>query len=145
MKPPMPTQLTVVRVILFVYVVLATLGLLSFFWLVSESGAAFEEAVALTGMPMGLFLVGMLFASGVLILAFVAALRMGSGGSRTQTLLRTALAMAILGALINVVQGSGHLGFVLVLVALVLAETRAAKEWFASTETENDQDAAPTS
>lgn len=144
MKSPMPTQLTVVRVILFVYVALATIGLLSFFALASVSGRPFEEVVAATGTPTGIFLGGMLLAVGVLILVFVVALRTGAGGRRTQTLLRTALAMAILGALINVVQDSGHLGLVLLLVALVLAETRLVKDWFASTGTENDHGASPT-
>lgn len=144
MKPPMPTRLTIVHVILFVYFALAAVGLLSFFALASASGSPFEEVVAATGMPMGLFLIGMLLAVGVLILVFVVALRRGTGGRRTQTLLRAALAVALLRALLNVIQGSGHPELVLLLVALVLAETRVVKDWFASTEIEDDHGVSPT-
>lgn len=142
MNPPMPTRLTVVRVLLFVYVGLAAVGLLSFFWLTLAGGMAFEEVLAATGTPTGLFLAGVLLAVAILTLALMAALRMGDGGRRSQTLLRSALILLLLGVLINVVQGTGYLAFACVLVTLVLAETRAAKHWFAATEADNDHGGA---
>ncbi|PDP84543.1 hypothetical protein CQJ94_28165 [Glycomyces fuscus] len=135
MNPPIPGRLTAVRVILFVHVAIAVFGLVSFFVLLSASGMSFARVVEATETPMGLFTLGMLFGVGVLVLETIAAVRMGAGGRRTQTLLRVALVMAVIGTLMNVVQGSGFLGFALVAVALVLAETRASKDWFEATDT----------
>ncbi|WP_435108600.1 hypothetical protein [Nocardiopsis synnemataformans] len=134
MNPPVPGQLTAVRVILFIHVAIAAFGLVSLFALLSASGMSLTRVVGATGTPMGLFILGMLFAVGVLALETTAAVRMGAGGRKTQTLLRVALVMAVVGTLMNVVQGSGFLGFALVVVALVLAETRAAKDWFEATD-----------
>lgn len=135
MHPRMPGQLTAVRVILFVHVAIAAFGLVSLFALLSASGMSLARVVEATGTPMGLFTLGMLFAVGVLVLETTAAVRMGAGGRKSQTLLRVALVTAAVGTLMNVVQGSGFLGFALVAAALVLAETRAAKDWFETTDT----------
>ncbi|MFD6949119.1 hypothetical protein A6A08_07085 [Nocardiopsis sp. TSRI0078] len=130
----MPGQLTAVRALLFVHVAIAAFGLVSLFVLLSASGMSLERVVEETGTSMGLFTLGLLFGVGVLVLEAVVAVRMGAGGRRTQTLLRVALIMAAVGTLVNVVQGSGFLGFALVVVALVLAETRTAKDWFEDTD-----------
>jgi hypothetical protein len=130
----MPGQLIAVRVILFVHVAIAAFGLASLFVLLSASGMSLARAVEATGTSMGLFTLGMLFGVGVLVLEAIAAVRMGAGGRKVQTLLRVALVMAVIGTLMNVVQGSGFVGFALVVVALVLAETRAAKDWFEDTD-----------
>ncbi|MFJ9556324.1 hypothetical protein ACIRPH_21120 [Nocardiopsis sp. NPDC101807] len=135
-RPPMPTVLKAVRVILIIRAVIAVLlygtAFLGLLVLMTLPAAEVEAAA---GMPVAALVAALVV--GLLITGFeiYVIADMGKGGPRARTLLRVVIGLALANAVLGIMTGSNPaLGLGLAIAVLCLIEGPSSKEWFRATD-----------